>query len=133
MNVIKTGGADELVVLTRAEFDALTARAVDPSDADEEAWLIQLYDEAKAALDRGDDVALPEAVWLEIEGGADPVRVIRNHRGLAEGELAGLAAISSAELSDVESGRQAASPDLLNRLAAALNVPPALLGLQTAA
>lgn len=133
MNVIMTGGAEELVVLTRAEYDALTAHAVDPSDADEEAWLVQLYDEAKAALDRGDDVALPEAVWLEIEGGADPVRVIRNHRGLAEGELAGLAAISSAELSDVESGRQAASPDLLHRLAAVLNVPPALLGLQTAA
>lgn len=133
MNVIRTGGAEELVVLTRAEYDALTARAVAPSDADEEAWLIRLYDEAKAALDRGDDVALPEAVWLEIEGGADPVRVIRNHRGLAEGELARLTAISSAELADVESGRRAASPHLLRRLAAALSVPPALLGFQTAA
>ena len=40
-----------------------------------------LVDEAEAAIARGEDVPVPEAVWQAIEAGEGPVKVLRTPSG----------------------------------------------------
>ena len=51
------------------------------------------------------------------------LRAIRERSGLSVSALASLAGASQPHLSNVESGRRQASPDLIQRLARALKVP----------
>jgi hypothetical protein len=44
----------------------------------EDAMTARILDATDAKIARGEDVALPTAVWAEIESGEHPVRAIRN-------------------------------------------------------
>lgn len=127
MHLITTPGGEELVILDRAEYDALVhARdAALPLDeaAAEEAWAVRVHDEARARLAAGEDVALPEAVWEAIEGGANRVRALREHRGLSQLDLALRAGVAQPYLSEIERGVKPGGVRALTRLAAALGVP----------
>jgi DNA-binding XRE family transcriptional regulator len=121
VQIIRTESGEELVVLPRREYIALLARAGDEAAEDETTGI--LVDEAKAAIARGDDVALPEAVWAAIEAGESPVKVLRKHRGLTQAELAAAAGVSQGCLAELETGRKSGAPDTLKALARALAVP----------
>ncbi len=71
---------------SRRDYEALLARAGD-EDA-EDAMTARIVRETTEAIARGEDVALPAAVWEAIEGGESPVRVLRKHRGLTQAKLA---------------------------------------------
>jgi len=51
---------------------------------------VVINDEARAAVSRGEDVALPAAVWEAIEGGMSPIRAVRQWRGLTQAQLSEL-------------------------------------------
>jgi len=122
--VIRTAAGEELVVLSRAEYDDLVARA---AAADEDDDDVAAYDARKAGLAVGVDATLPAAVSALMLKGDTLLRAIRKWRALSQIDLAERSGIGQGYLSDLESGRRAGSADTIEALAKALDVPSAWL------
>lgn len=119
-----TAGGEELVILSRADYDALVA---EPSEEDEDAADVAAFDTAMAELDSGADAALPVEVSTLVLKGASRATAWRKYRGMSQQTLAEAAGIGQGYLSEIERGR-AAPPETLERLAAALGVRPDQIG-----
>jgi hypothetical protein len=118
--VILTPSGEELVVLPRAEYEALVERADhEAEDADD----IAMYDARKAELAAG-GVVLPPEVGGAILRGESRLKAIRNWRGETQLHLCFKTGIGQGYLSDLESGRRAGTPETIAKLAEALDVPP---------
>jgi len=118
--IIHTDGED-LVVIPRSDYEALLARAGD--EASEDAATARIVAETDAKIARGEDVALPAAVWAAIESGEHPVRAIRKYRGLTQMGVARQAGLRQGYIADIEAGRKRGSASSLKAIAAALDVP----------
>lgn len=117
--IIRTPSGEELVVLTRAEYEALLERADHQAeDADD----IAIYDARKAELAAG-GVVLPPEVSAAILRGESRLKAIRNWRDETQLHLNVKTGISQGYLSDLESGRRTGTPETIAKLAQALNVP----------
>ena len=117
--IIKTASGEELVVLTKAEYEALLQGFVGD---DEDAEDIAIYDARKADLEGGGEV-LPTEVGAAILRGDSRLKAIRNWRDVTQTEIAAKTSIGQGYLSDLESGRRKGTPDTLKLLAEFLNVP----------
>jgi len=73
-----------------------------------------------AMKDRGE--GMPIAVFSRIISGENPVRVIREWRGVTQADLARRAGIHRVQLHDIETGKSRGSVDTLKAIAAALDV-----------
>jgi len=120
----KTPSGDELVILTRAEYDALVEAA---ESAAEDAADARIYAERKAALAAGADSILPPEVSAAIQRGDSRIKAIRKWRGVGQVELAAAVGIVQGHLSDVENGRRSMTGELAKRLSAQLDVPESWL------
>jgi hypothetical protein len=116
--IIRTPGGEELVVLTRSEYEALLAHA----DHEEDAADVAIYDARKAELTAGGDV-LPPEVSAAILRGDSRLKAIRKWRDETQMHLEFKTGISQGYLSDLENGRRAGTPETFAKLAQALNVP----------
>jgi Helix-turn-helix len=117
--IIRTPNGEELVVLSRAEYEALLERADrEAEDADDAA----LYDARKAELAAG-GVVLPPEVSAAILRGDSRLKAIRNWRDETQLHLESKTGIGQGYLSDLESGRRKGTPETIAKLAQALNVP----------
>lgn len=77
-----------------------------------------------------DDTAtpLPDDVLNAIAAGTDhPVKIIRRFRKMTQVDLAGMAALSRAYLTEIETGRKQGSIRAMRQLADALRVNPGIL------
>ena len=117
--IIRTPGGEELVVLSRAEYEALVERADHEA---EDAEDVAIYDARKAELAAG-GVVLPQEVSAAMLRGESRLKAIRNWRGKTQLYLDAAAGISQGYLSDLESGRRKGTPETIAKLAQALNVP----------
>ena len=120
--IIRTESGEELVVLPRAEHDALLAAA-----GDEEAELRALKriaDDASGRIAAGDDFLLPDWLSDAIMRGETPIKAARQRLGLTQAAVATRLQITQGYLSEVESRRKMPSSDLAAKLAAALDVEP---------
>lgn len=121
---IDTRGADELVVLSRADYDRLIERLEDAEDL----AAAKAFD---AALARGEEELLPWETVKRLRH-EHPVAVWREHRGLTQRALAEKADMTAAQLSEIERGKKTGSVATLKRLATTLKlslddlVPPDL-------
>ena len=122
--VITTEGGEELIVLTRRDYDALLAQAGD--EEAEDRMTVRLIEESEAAIARSEDVLLPLEVWRALEKGGSRVKVLREYRGLTASELAQRAGLSVQDLINIETGREAPD-DILKALAHELAVPLTVL------
>jgi DNA-binding XRE family transcriptional regulator len=118
--IIHTDGED-LVVIARSDYEALLARAGDA--ASEDAMTARIIEATDAKIARGEDVALPTAVWAAIESGEHPMRAIRKYRGLTQTEVAEKAGLRQGYIADIEAGKKTGSATSLKAVAAALGVP----------
>ena len=120
---IRTPSGEELVVLPRAEYEALLERADhEAEDADD----VAIYDARKAELAaRG--VMLPPEVSAAILRGDSRLKAIRNWRDETQLHLSFKTGIGQGYLSDLENGRRAGTPETIAKLAQALDVPVAWL------
>jgi DNA-binding XRE family transcriptional regulator len=82
---------------------------------------IRAYDEAKKAVEEGEELVLGELVYAILDG-AHPIRAWREYRGLTQGQLAQVAEISVPCLSQLESGKRKGSRAVLSAIAAALDL-----------
>ena len=114
--IIRPPNGEELVVLPRAEYEALVERADhEAEDADD----VAIYDARKAA---GGGV-LPPEVSAAILRGETRLKAIRNWRGETQLHLSSKTGIGQGYLSDLESGRRAGTTETIAKLAQALSVP----------
>lgn len=117
--IIRTPGGEELVVLPRADYEALLERADrEAEDADD----VAIYDVRNAELAAG-SVVLPPEVSAAILRGDSRLKAIRLWRGATQLQLTGKTDISQGYLSDLESGRRTGAHETLAKLAQALDVP----------
>ena len=114
--IIRTPSGEELVVLSRAEYEVLLARADhEAEDADD----VAIYDARKAA----GSVVLPPEISSAILRGESRLKAIRNWRGETQQYLNFKTGIGQGYLSDLESGRRTGTPETIAKLAQALSVP----------
>ena len=121
--IIRTPGGEELVVLPRAEYEALLERA---DHAAEDAHDVAIYDARKAELEAG-GVVLPPQVSAAMLRGESRLKAIRNWREETQLDLSCVTGIGQGYLSDLENGRRTGTPETIAKLAQALNVPVAWL------
>ena len=118
--IIRSPSGEELVVLSRAEFDRLTALA---AEAEEDAADVAAYDAAMAALEGGAEAVLPAELSALILEGASLLAAVRKWRGLSQADLAQKAGLRQGAVSDLEPGRRKGAQATLERIASALDVP----------
>ena len=117
--IIRTPSGDELVVLPRAEYEALVEQAGrEAEDADD----VAIYDARKAELASG-GVVLPPEVGAAILRGDSRLKAIRKWRDITQLQLEFKTGIGQGYLSDLESGRRSGAPETIAKLAQALDVP----------
>ena len=87
----------------------------------------EIVETTDAKIARGEDVALPAAVWDAIESGKHPIRAIRKYRGLTQSDVAAQAGLRQGYIADIEAGKKTGSATSLKAIATALGVPLDLL------
>jgi DNA-binding XRE family transcriptional regulator len=97
------------------------------AEAQEEAVASRIVRNSMRALKEGREVVLPKAVADRLANGDNAVRVIREWRGMIQGELAIAVGISQNYLSEIETGRRKGPAGLQKKFARALGVPVDLL------
>ncbi len=118
IQTITTPAGEEMVVMPRAEYEALVTAA---EEAFEDGADVAAYSAAIAALQPED--VLPPDLSAAILKGVGRVRAFREWRGLSGSELASASGLSETELDDLESGRRVLSREWAAGLSQALNLP----------
>lgn len=117
--IIKASNGEELVVLTRAEYDALVAAA---ESYDEDADDVAIFDERMAELAAGGDARLPPQVTSAMLRGDSLLKALRNWRDITQMELSFRTNLSQNYISELESGRRKGTKETLALIAEKLNV-----------
>lgn len=115
IQIIKTDSGEELVVMSRREYDAMLAQLGDEDAEDRMTLLI-------AAEARGEH-PLPEQVSAAVLAGDSVLKAVRKWRGLTQAALAQAAGINQGYLSELEARAKTGTAETMQRLAGALDVP----------
>jgi hypothetical protein len=116
--IIRTPSGDEMVIIPRAEYEALIAAAQDEDQED-----VAIYDTRKAELAASRNGLLPRPVSEAMLKGDTLLRALRRWRDITQSDLAAKADVGQGYISDLESGRRMGAPETLRRLALVLDVP----------
>jgi DNA-binding XRE family transcriptional regulator len=113
--IITTAAGERLVVIPEAKFNAMREALDDMAD-------LAAIESFRRRLTAGEEELVPAAVADRIIDGENKVRVWREYRCLTAKDLADKAGISTAYLSQIETGSRDGSFDTIKRIAAALAV-----------
>ncbi len=111
----KTPNGEDMVVLARADYEALV-EAADMLDD------VAAYDRFKEKFARGEEELIPAEYVNRMSEGEHPIRVWRDFRRLSAKELAAVAGISATYLSEIESRKKEGSISALKKIARVLRV-----------
>lgn len=111
----RTPNGEEMIVLSRHDYDALVEKAELAED-------MAAVTEYRRKLAAGEEEAIPEEFANRLIDGEKPIRVYRELRGLTGKELAERTGISSAFLSEIETGKKDGGIATLRKIAQELNV-----------
>jgi predicted transcriptional regulator len=111
MQKIVTPGGETLVLLPLADYEAL----VDAAD-------IVAADRVSADISAGRDELIPGEIANRLLDGDSPIRVWREYRGLSGRALGDKAGVSTAYLSELETGKKPGGIATLSKIATALGV-----------
>lgn len=106
---------NEMVTITRAEYDRLREAAEDLAD-------IATYDRVKSDVAAGREELIPAAFAHRLIDGENALRVYRDYRQLTQTALATASGVNRVQIADIEAGRKTGSVATLGKLAAALRV-----------
>ena len=115
INIRPMAETSDTVTLRRADYEALLNALEDAQD-------VAAARAAEARVDSGESEYLPIEVVERLLAGESPVRVWRERRGISACALAEAAGISTSHLSAIETGRKAASFEVVTRIAKVLKV-----------
>lgn len=115
VQIITTPAGEQLVLLPKAEYEAILAAAEDNADR------FALAD-FRSRLASGEEELLPAEIVDRLLSGENRLRVWREHRGLTVRSLAERAGIAQPYLSQIETGRREGTVETYRKLAAALSL-----------
>ena len=101
----------EMITIPLAEYDQLVAAAEQLAD-------LAAFDRAVAL----DDEGMPHDILARILNGENPVRVIRDWRGMSAAELARVSGVNRVQVHEIETGKKHGSVATVRKLAEALRV-----------
>jgi DNA-binding XRE family transcriptional regulator len=115
----------EVAIVPRAEYERLRDLA---REAEEDVGTARLVARAKREIAGGAQV-LPKEIVDRLANGENPIRVLRQFRGLTQAELATAEVVQITQnyLSDLENGKRKGPLALHRKFARALGVPLELL------
>ncbi len=113
--IIKKNGKPEYAVIPYDEYRRLVKDAEMLAD-------VGAFDTARNALAAGEEELIPAEVVDRLLDGDNPVRVLREHRGLSAADLAKACGVTAAAISQIESGKRKTSVTLLKKIARILDV-----------
>jgi len=116
---IDVGAGNELVVLTREEFDRLYLMA---SEAEEDEADVLMYDQRKEELAASTNSHLPKEVSTMLLRGDRLIKAIRKWRGMTQSQLATSTNLAQGYVSDLEAGRRSGTQETLKLIAHHLDV-----------
>ena len=111
--IITAPKGDRLVVVSETEYRAMRAALEDRED-------VAAVRTFERRLAEGREELVPAEFANRLVDGENPVRVWREYRGMKAGELAVLAGISAAYLSEIETGKKEGSLSAMKKIAVAL-------------
>jgi DNA-binding XRE family transcriptional regulator len=114
VQLIKKDGKPEWAVIPYADYQRLL-------EAVEILQDIRDYDEAKKAIEGGEELVPSELVYAILDG-ENPIRVWREYRGLTQQQLADAAGVSTPYLSQIESGKRKGTTKVLSAIAKVLGL-----------
>jgi hypothetical protein len=124
MNVrFKRTDKGEIAILSRQDYEVLAAKA---AEADEDAGTARLVARARKEIAAGAPL-IPKSIVDRLAKGGNPVRVLREWRGMTQLSVSSKTGIGQGYLSDLENGRRKGTTAALKKIAAALKVPLDLL------
>ena len=121
---IDTPKGDQLVILTREDYDALLQSA---RQSDEDAEDIALADQRMVEWNLAGRPAFPLEVFKLMRGGDSALRAFRKYRKLDQTQLSQMTGLGESLISALESGRETAPPEMLLVIARALDITPSSL------
>jgi hypothetical protein len=124
LQTFTTPSGDELVVLTRADYELLVELA-GQGEEDEDAELIAIADARMS--DPAGASRLPAEVSRLLLGGMSVLKALRQWRDIGQVRLAHEIGTSQGFVSDLENGRRTVTAEVRARLASALDVPESWL------
>jgi DNA-binding Xre family transcriptional regulator len=113
--LFKTPGGEDMVVLSRTDYEALVEKAELATDARDVAIF-----RSRRLL--GVEEMIPDDFANRLIAGESPIRVYRELRRLSARELAERTGISAAFLSEIETGKKDGGITTLKKIALELNV-----------
>ena len=119
---IITESGEELVVLSRREYDSLLASLGD--DEAEDRVAARIITASQEAVARGDEILLPGDFVKHVLGGENVIAAARTHLGFDLATVASASGLPPDELFRLESGTRAPTLEERSRIAAALGVDP---------
>ena len=114
VQVIEKDGKPEWAVIQYTDYQRLVEAAEMLQD-------VRDYDEAKKAVENGEEL-VPSKVVYAILDGENPIKVWREYRGLTQRQLAGVIGISTPYLSQLETGKRKGATEVLSATAEALGL-----------
>jgi DNA-binding XRE family transcriptional regulator len=111
----KTPGGEEIVILSRAEFDRLVAKREDADD-------VEAADLIMARVANGTEEVLTDAEVSALLNAQSPLAFWRKKRGLTQAALAKATGIAQGFLSEIEAGKKSGDVKTLRKIASALTI-----------
>lgn len=120
---ITTEKGEELVLLSRRDYDSLLASLGD--EEAEDRMTVRLADESSDRIASGEEPPpMPSEIAYAILDGPSPVGAIRHHRGWELADLARTAGLTPHDVLSIDEGARAPTPEERTRLGRALGVDP---------
>lgn len=119
---IKTPAGEELVIIPRAEYDAMCAAQSFHTDYDEDADDVAIYDSVQNGLIHSTSYLPAEVSKLMLQGNSR-LKAIRRWKDMTQLHIEFKTGISQGYLSELENGLKTGTPYTLELLAKALEVP----------
>ncbi len=113
--IIQTPAGEEMVVMSRAEYESLISTLEDLEDA-------LAAEQSLRRIASGEVELIPASEVDDYLDAPTPLAFWRKKRGLTQAALAKKAGVTQAYLSEIESGKKEARVGVLKELAAALKV-----------
>jgi DNA-binding XRE family transcriptional regulator len=111
----KSPKGDEIVILSRDEYDRLIAAGEDAADAKRARRAIK-------NIESGAEAVLTDSELDEFLAAKTPLAFWRKKRGMTQADLAKATGIRQGFLSEIESGQKPGSPATLKKIAQALSI-----------
>ena len=112
----KSPAGEDIVILSRAEYETLTARA------NEDATDIAVGNGIMARFAAGTEETLTDAETDELLAAKTPLAFWRKKRGLTQAALSQMVGVAQGFLSDIEAGKKTGDVQTLRKIADSLSL-----------